>query len=201
MKILDKVRDMRTLPEADRVDIYNQIVSAASELIEDIATDPVVSIKLVAADRIEPNDYNPNRVAAPEMELLQDSIDADGVTIPLVVIENGRGGYTVVDGFHRYEVLVNKLKKRYIPCSVIRSDAGGRIASTIRHNRARGKHQVDLMVSIVKTLLNGENWDDEMVMRHLGMSEDELVRFKQVAGVAKLLAGSEYSLSWGAIDE
>jgi ParB-like chromosome segregation protein Spo0J len=148
--------------------------------------------------KVRANDYNPNRVAAPEIELLELSMRADGVTMPAVVVPDG-DGWRVVDGFHRRKVITERLGAKFIPCSVIDRPLGDRMASTIRHNRARGKHQVDLMADIVRKLL-AEGWEDDKIAEHVGMSAESQQLLRQMTGAAKMLAGSEYSQSWGVID-
>lgn len=187
------------LPEKERVAAYNAATSALREMVSDLCDDPVLGVQLIPVDRVVANDYNPNNVASPEMDLLEDSIRADGVTMPVVVIREDEIHVTV-DGFHRQIVIRDRLKRKYAPCSVIDADDSNRIASTIRHNRARGKHQVDLMAEIVRSLIE-KGWNDAGICQHIGMSDEELLRLKQSAGVAKLLAGSEYSKSWGPINE
>lgn len=162
---------------------------------------PVMQVKMVDADFVIANEYNPNKVATPEMDLLIHSIAEDGVTQPIVTFyDKAINRYIVVDGFHRYIVLTQYFGCSKIPVVVIDKDIKNRMASTIRHNRARGKHQVDLMGALVKKLLE-LGWEDAAIAKHIGMSLEELLRLKQIVGVAKMLAGSEYSKSWGVINE
>ena len=142
------------------------------------------------------NDYNPNKVAPPEMKLLRLSIEEDGYTQPIVVWRT-EYGYEVVDGFHRH--LVGKqLGLSHLPVVVInetRSDRSDRIASTIRHNRARGKHQIAAMSEIVVEL-SRRNWSNARIGRELGMEPDEVLRLKQITGLAELFADQEFSEAW-----
>jgi len=186
------------LPEPERVAAYNAGTAALRAVVSDLSDDPVMSIRLVAAESVVANDYNPNRVAAPELALLEQSIAADGVTMPVVVVSEGERN-VVVDGFHRQKVLKSR-GRRYIPVSTIDKPAGDRMASTVRHNRARGKHQVDLQAELVKSMLE-LGMSDADVASKLGMSVEELLRLKQIVGAAKLLAGVEYSASYGRDDE
>lgn len=164
-------------------------------------TFPVMDVKMVDISKVIANDYNPNKVASPEMTLLIKSIAEDGVTQPIVTFYDiDADRYIVVDGFHRYTVLKNHFKCTMVPVVVIDKDIKDRMASTIRHNRARGKHQVDLMGDLVRALYE-KGWEDKQVAEHLGMTEEELLRLKQISGAAKLLAGSEYSKSWGLIEK
>lgn len=163
---------------------------------------PCLSVRLVSTDKITPNDYNPNRVAAKELELLICSIKEDGLTQPIVVYYDSiRDRYIIVDGFHRYRVLVEHFKCKEIPVTIIDKPLDKRMASTIRHNRARGKHQVDLVAEDIVKALVRLGWSDEQIMAHLGMTEEELVRLKQVVGIARMFANPEYSKSWGEIDD
>jgi len=142
------------------------------------------------------NDYNPNKVAPPEMKLLEQSIRIDGFTQPIVVWRTDKG-YEVVDGFHRH-LVGKKLKFTHLPVVVInegRTDRGDRIAATIRHNRARGKHQVKAMSDIVVEL-SRRNWSDERIGKELGMDADEVLRLKQITGLAELFAEGNFSEAW-----
>lgn len=160
---------------------------------------PVNRVQWVVADKVHANDYNPNVVAPPEMKLLRLSIEADGFTQPIVVWHNKDGTYEVVDGFHRHTI-GKQLGMTHLPVVVInpeRSDKGDRIAATIRHNRARGKHRVDAMAEIVLDL-SRRNWTDAKISRELGMEPDEVLRLKQVTGLADLFANREFSEAWEA---
>lgn len=157
---------------------------------------PVSNVRWVPADEVYANDYNPNSVAPPEMKLLQISIEADGFTQPIVTYHTDKG-YEVVDGFHRH-VVGKKLRMSHLPIVVInndREDKGDRIAATIRHNRARGKHTVDGMSDIVLEL-SRRNWSEEKIGRELGMDADEVLRLKQITGLAELFADKDFSEAW-----
>lgn len=157
---------------------------------------PVSRVQWVPAHLIHGNDYNPNAVAPPEMQLLEVSIKKDGFTQPIVVWQV-EGGYEVVDGFHRHLVGV-KLGFTHLPVVVInadRTDRGDRIAATIRHNRARGKHQVGAMSEIVQELAQ-RNWGDQRIAKELGMEPDEVLRLKQVTGLADLFSDRAFSEAW-----
>lgn len=157
---------------------------------------PVSNVKWVEANLVQANDYNPNSVAKPEMELLELSIKSDGFTQPIVVWTRD-GMYEVVDGFHRH--LVGKaLGLTHLPVVIInddRSDKGDRIASTIRHNRARGKHRIEAMSDIVLDL-SKRNWSDKKIGKELGMEPDEVLRLKQITGLAELFSDEEFSEAW-----
>lgn len=160
---------------------------------------PAYEVRAVAVEKISANAYNPNIVAPPEMELLELSIWEDGYTMPCVCYylpEQDR--YELVDGFHRY--LVMKTSKRVyererglLPVTVIDKDISNRMASTIRHNRARGTHSIELMTNIVAELKNA-GMSDEWIMKNIGMDRDELLRYKQVSGLAALFADKEFSI-------
>ena len=155
----------------------------------------------IPIEKIQANDYNPNSVAPPEMELLETSIWEDGYTMPVVCFyDEDNDKYIVVDGFHRYTVLktskrVFEREKGMLPVSVIDKSLGERMASTIRHNRARGSHSIDLMSNIVSELVEmgkGDAW----ICKHIGMSKDELLRMKQITGLTALFQNKEFSDSW-----
>lgn len=162
---------------------------------------PVYGVLAVPIEKIQANDYNPNSVAPPEMELLETSIWEDGYTMPVVCFyDDENDKYIVVDGFHRYTVLrtskrVFEREKGMLPVSVIDKSLGERMASTIRHNRARGSHSIDLMSNIVSELVEmgkGDAW----ICKHIGMSKDELLRMKQITGLTALFQNKDFSDSW-----
>jgi ParB-like chromosome segregation protein Spo0J len=159
---------------------------------------PVSNVMWVESNKIFANDYNPNSVAPPEMKLLQHSIECDGYTQPIVCWKTEQG-YEVVDGFHRFSVGIKK-SFSHLPIVVInpdRTDRNDRIAATIRHNRARGKHQVGAMSEIVQELVR-RNWTDKKIAKELGMEQDEVLRLKQISGLAELFADEEFSEAWEA---
>jgi ParB-like chromosome segregation protein Spo0J len=157
---------------------------------------PVSRVQWVPVETVFANDYNPNTVAPPEMKLLKISIESDGFTQPIVVWETEKG-YEVIDGFHRH--LVGKeLGLTHLPVVVInqdRAEKGDRIASTIRHNRARGKHRVGQMSEIVQEL-SRRNWNDSRIGKELGMDPDEVLRLKQVHGLAEMFSDKDFSEAW-----
>lgn len=166
---------------------------------------PVYDVKRVPIEKVTANDYNPNSVAPPEMALLETSIWEDGYTQPVVVVhDTERDMYVVVDGFHRYCTLrdskrINEREKGMLPVVVLRKEMHDRMASTIRHNRARGSHNIELMSTIVAELVEmgkGDHW----ICKHIGMSPDELLRLKQITGVAALFQNQDFSKSWNAED-
>jgi len=158
---------------------------------------PVSRVQWLPVEQLHANDYNPNAVAPPEMKLLRISIESDGYTQPIVAWIVDENEYEVVDGFHRYKVGV-ELGLSHLPVVVInaaRADRSDRIAATIRHNRARGKHQVGAMSDIVQELAR-RNWSDQKIARELGMEPDEVLRLKQITGLAELFADREFSEAW-----
>jgi len=167
---------------------------------------PVYNVQAVPLEKVEANTYNPNSVAPPEMELLETSIWEDGYTQPVVCYyDNERDKYIVVDGFHRYTVLckskrILERENGLLPIVVINKQLGDRMASTIRHNRARGSHSIDLMSNIVAELVEmgkGDRW----IAKHIGMSPDEVLRMKQITGLASLFKDDEFSKSWDVESE
>lgn len=162
---------------------------------------PVYNIKKIPIEKIQANSYNPNHVATPEMKLLYESIKADGYTMPIVCYYlKDEDKYEIVDGFHRYTTMLNykdiyERENGCLPVSVIDKPLEERMASTVRHNRARGSHDIGLMANIVTELVDS-GMSDAKVMKSLGMDADELLRLKQVSGLASLFANKEFSKSW-----
>lgn len=162
---------------------------------------PVSQVRWVEADKVQANDYNPNSVAKPEMELLRRSIEADGYTQPIVTWLRDDGIYEVVDGFHRHMV-GKEMGLTHLPVVVVNhglTERNDRIASTIRHNRARGKHKIASMSDIVVEL-SRRNWNDEKIARELGMDADEVLRLKQISGLAELFEREDFSEAWEPCD-
>lgn len=206
-----KMRDLRALCRmwfhggdlAAQVTLLNELRSVLAEF-SPFSGEPVDYVEWVPQDQVQANQYNPNSVAAPEMELLRLSILADGFTQPIV--SNAEDGHReVVDGFHRsrvgreYEDVAARVQG-YLPVVQIRSDRGDRpdrMASTIRHNRARGKHQVIKMSEIVLELKR-RNWSDAKVAKELGMDADEVLRLTQITGLAQAFADRDFSEAWEA---
>ena len=185
----------------ERIEAINSIKRMLKE-VSPFTTEPVECVQWVPSDLVFANDYNPNSVAPPEMELLHTSIQEDGYTQPIVVWQHD-GKYEVVDGFHRNRVGKEyaDIRERihgYLPVVVInndREDKGDRIASTIRHNRARGKHKVEAMSDIVLDLKK-RNWSDAKIAKELGMDADEVLRLAQIQGLAEMFSDREFSQAW-----
>ena len=168
---------------------------------------PVYNVIAVPIEKIVPNTYNPNAVAPPEMKLLYDSIKEDGYTMPIVCYHvESKDLYVIVDGFHRYRVMIDypdiyRREGGMLPVSVIDKPLDHRMASTIRHNRARGSHNVDLMSNIIKEL-HELGRSDAWISKHLGMDKDEILRLKQITGLAALFKDMEFGQAWEpAVDE
>lgn len=200
-KVFERLAD---LDDETRIDAINEIRKALREH-SPMRREPVDCVLWVKADQLHANDYNPNSVAPPEMRLLQLSIMQDGYTQPIVAWPDAEDSYEVVDGFHRNRVgrEVGAVKKRVMgrmPIAVINTDRTSkedRIAATIRHNRARGKHNVDAMADIVLDLAR-RNWSDAKIAQELGMEDDEVLRLKQITGLAELFADRDFSEAWEA---
>lgn len=188
--------------ETDDIDDQVSMLNALRERLHDRSpfSEPVENIKWADQDDVTSNGYNPNEVATPEMNLLHKSIKEDGYTQPIVTYELGDGGYEVVDGEHRtlvgkeYDDIRERLND-HIPVTVIDKPEENRMGSTIRHNRARGTHQIRDMSDIVVELFD-RGWDDDRICEELGMELDEVLRLKQVSGLKAAFSGHEFSQSW-----
>lgn len=197
---LEKIND---LPLDEKVKTLNEIKKMLKS-ISPFTKEPVDCVQWVKCEDVKANDYNPNSVAPPEMELLHTSIQEDGYTQPIVVWQHD-DYFEVVDGFHRNRVGkeykdINERINGYLPVVVINdevTDKGQRIASTIRHNRARGKHQVEAMSNIVLDLKK-RNWSNEKIAKKLGMDADEVLRLSQIGGLAEMFIDKEFSEAWEA---
>lgn len=204
---IDEARDMARelaaqlaeLPDDERIAALNEVRTVLRE-VSPLRDHPVDLVLWVRAEEVLANDYNPNTVAPPEQKLLEHSITEDGYTQPVVTwLENERR--ETIDGFHRGEVgrtsaAVRETTLGYLPVTTARrTERGDRIASTIRHNRARGVHRVDAMSSIVQELVR-RNWSNERIAKELGMDADEVLRLKQMTGLAELFADREFSEAW-----
>lgn len=196
--------DIGKLPLAEKVDAINS-VREWLHAISPFNTEPVDFVKWVKSADVHANDYNPNSVAPPEMELLHKSIQADGYTQPIVSMPDPDGRYEVIDGFHRHRVGkecadIQSRVHGYLPLVQIRQsqqDRNDRMAATIRHNRARGKHKVESMSEIVVELKR-RFWSDEKIASELGMEPDEVLRLQQITGLSGLFGDREFSEAWEA---
>ena len=188
------------LPFEERVEVFNALSSALQRMLG--IPHPATGVQLVPADDVEGNDYNPNRVAPPEMRLLALSMRKDGMTMPVVVAGEDRddGKMTVVDGFHRTTTAKRDPEVReslhgYLPVVRLNKSLEDRITSTVRHNVARGTHQVELTAKLV-TALKKHSWSNEKIGEELGMDPDEVLRLKQITGLAEAFADREFSNAW-----
>jgi ParB-like chromosome segregation protein Spo0J len=205
-EIIEKAKELADLigsiPEIDgKIDALNQ----ARKILHDVSPlkhHPVDYVQWQKSEDVEANEYNPNAVAPPEMRLLIRSIEEDGYTMPIVAFPD-EDCIKIVDGFHRRKSertssRIHESTHGYIPLSIIREEkraVSDRMASTIRHNRARGTHNIDLMVNIVAELTESGMGDD-WIMKHIGMDADELLRLKQISGLAALFKDRAYSKAW-----
>jgi ParB-like chromosome segregation protein Spo0J len=201
---LDDIKDaIRTrvsvMDTGERIATLNELRGLLHELSPQ--TEPVDYVQWVPANKVVANEYNPNKVAPPEMRLLHISIQEDGYTQPIVCFyDQSKDEYVVVDGFHRTRVGTEKrdIRERihgYLPIVVIDKPLDERMASTIRHNRARGKHAVSPMSDLVAALYRG-GWADDRIAKELGMELDEVLRLKQITGLPEIFADREYSRAW-----
>lgn len=199
------IENLSNLELDEKVEAINQIKLALHE-ISPFKTEPVDCVLWVKNQTVHANDYNPNSVAPPEMELLRLSISSDGYTQPIVsMLESDMKTREVIDGFHRNRVgkECEDIQKRvhgYLPVVTInqdRTDINDRVASTIRHNRARGKHKIEAMSDIVIDLKK-RNWSDEKIAKNLGMDADEVLRLCQIGGLSELFSDKDFSQAWVA---
>lgn len=200
------IAELADVDSVERIEAINAMRVALHD-VSPLRDHPVDLVLWVRAEEVEANDYNPNAVAPAEMRLLEHSIGEDGYTQPVVTwVEEGRR--ETIDGFHRGQVgrtsaAVRERTYGYLPVTTIRADRedrNDRIASTIRHNRARGVHRVDSMSSIVQELYR-RNWSDSRIAKELGMDADEVLRLKQITGLAELFADRDFSEAWEPADD
>lgn len=210
MKQIEKIiSEINALPLHEKISAINEVKKALHR-ISPFKNEPVDCVLWVPNTDVYANDYNPNSVAPPEMKLLHVSISEDGYTQPIVSMIDENGKREVVDGFHRHRVGkeytdIQSRVNGYLPVVAINEDRKNkedRIAATIRHNRARGKHKVTAMSDIVVELKK-RNWSDEKIARELGMDADEVLRLSQISGLAEMFSDQEFSAAWEAdmIDE
>lgn len=204
--VKDFIASLADMPLAERVNALNEAREALHE-VSPFKSEPVDFVRWVSNTLVHANDYNPNSVAPPEMELLRLSIEADGYTQPIVSMADPDNTFEVIDGFHRHRVGkecadIQGRVHGYLPLVQIREsqeDKSDRMASTIRHNRARGKHRVEAMSDIVIELKK-RNWSDEKIAKNLGMEPDEVLRLCQISGLAELFTDDDFSQSWDVDD-
>jgi ParB-like chromosome segregation protein Spo0J len=193
---------LKSLPEAERIEGINALRQAIHQE-SPFKENPVDCVLWVKYDDIAPNDYNPNNVAPPEKKLLLKSLETDGFTQPIVVHGPHDKQYEIIDGFHRHVLARSKntLKTRlkgYLPVSILQCESdevSGRMASTIRHNRARGRHQINAMSEIVRELTQ-LGWTDVKISEELGMDADEVLRLRQINGLLDMFGDRQFSEAW-----
>lgn len=184
----------------EKVTLFNELTQQLYEWIG--LKHPALNVQLIKANQIQGNDYNPNKVAPPEMKLLKLSIKKDGVTMPVVVAnqDKKKKPFVVVDGFHRTTVIsqdkeISESIAGYVPTSRLNKSIEDRITATVRHNMARGTHQVELSAKLV-AMLKKHNWTNARIGMELGMDADEVLRLKQITGLAELFRDKEFNNSW-----
>ena len=198
---------LNDMPLDEKIEAINQVREFLHKH-SPFKSEPVDFVKWVKNDSVTANEYNPNKVAPTEMKLLELSIMNDGYTQPIVSWSNpDKGKIEVIDGFHRNRVgkeskVVSQRVQGYLPVVDIRTEQSGkndRVASTIRHNRARGKHQIDAMSEIVIELKN-RNWRNARIAKELGMDEEEVLRLCQISGLEELFSDNDFSKAWESQD-
>lgn len=189
-----------SIPDSEKIEALNQISEYLHEKLSPVKQ-PINKVLWIPIEKVEPNDYNPNAVANKEMKLLYTSILHDGYTQPIVTIwDEEKQKYIIVDGFHRYFTCktqedILERNKGHVPIVVIEKDINDRMASTVRHNRARGEHSITGMGNMVFELLQN-GWTDSEICNHLGMEAEEILKLKHITGFSKLFEDSEYQKSW-----
>lgn len=204
-EIKQLIAKINSIKDIDKKINYINKIKEQVHKVSPFKNEPVDCVLWFKQEKVFANDYNPNSVATPEMELLKLSIDNDGFTQPIVAFPE-ENKITVVDGFHRNRVgrEYDEVKKKilgYLPITLIRDSQTGRcdrIASTIRHNRARGKHSVDGMSEIVLELKR-RNWSPKKIGKQLGMDSDEVLRLVQITGLVDMFKDEDFSKSWDAL--
>lgn len=208
--ILDQVQaicdEIDRLPEEQAIDLLNEIRQALHR-VSPLREHPVDCVLWIRQEEIQANSYNPNAVAPPEMALLERSISEDGYTQPVVTWQESDAHREIIDGYHRFLVgrslhMASRVRGR-LPVTQVnqaRTDLADRMASTIRHNRARGTHSIELMQHIVAELVE-VGMSDRWIMQHIGMDVDELLRLKQLTGLMALFKDAEFSRAWVAREE
>lgn len=198
----EELNEIRNLVTSRNCSI--EFIEAIRDLLFELSpqsSQPIDRVRWVPIEQVQANDYNPNAVATIEMKLLYTSILHDGYTQPVVTIwDEAIGKYVIVDGFHRYTTMrqnkdIHDRNNGLLPIVVIEKDINDRMASTVRHNRARGKHSVSGMSSMVFNMLEN-GWNDVDICNELGMEPEELLRLKHITGFSKLFADKDYNKAW-----
>ena len=201
-KITEAISIIKNELEKMNLDEKVQHLNLIKANIADISPfeEPVDCVRWIKAEDVQANEYNPNKVAGPEMKLLHTSIKLDGYTQPIVAYKLENGKYEVIDGFHRNRIGkefqdINKRIHGYLPLVIINKPLDERMGSTIRHNRARGTHQIRSMSDIVLDLVKS-GWSDEEICKKIGMELDEVIKLKQITGLKEAFQNHEFSKSW-----
>lgn len=201
-KITEAISIIKNELEKMNLDEKVQHLNLIKVNISDISPfeEPVDCVRWIKAEDVQANEYNPNKVASPEMKLLHTSIKLDGYTQPIVAYKLENGKYEVIDGFHRNRIGkefkdINKRIHGYLPLVIINKPLDERMGSTIRHNRARGTHQIRSMSDIVLDLVKS-GWSDEEICKKIGMELDEVIKLKQITGLKEAFQNHEFSKSW-----
>ncbi|ECP1951352.1 ParB N-terminal domain-containing protein [Salmonella enterica] len=198
--VLDTIRNyVNSLDGEDKIMALNEIKLCLHN-ISPFRHDPVDCVLWIPVSELKANNYNPNVMAPPEKRLLKHSVDTDGFTQP-VVVSSVNNGYNIIDGFHRSGLCRKRrahFTSGYVPVSLLPkklSEKGENMASTIRHNRARGKHHITPMSDLVRELYY-LGWDDAKISQELGMDRDEVLRLRQIGGITEVFSDQEYSKGW-----
>lgn len=197
VEIIKKINSFNLTNLDQFITSYNLIMEYFSTL--PINLPPACCVQLLAIDKIDANNYNPNTMASPECKLLTFSIENDGMTMPILVSKTKSERYIIVDGFHRFQLLKSNPQLQsilgYIPAAIINKDADSCISSSVRHNIARGSHQVELTAKLVMQLKD-KNWSNKRLCSELGMDNDELLRMQQITGLAMAFKHDDFSQAW-----
>jgi ParB-like chromosome segregation protein Spo0J len=201
-QVLSRIKkEIEGLEESEVIDFIYNLRKGIHEECSPLNSQPVDHIQWIPIEKVCPNDYNPNSVARKEMQLLYTSIKHDGYTQPVVTIyDEQKKKYVIIDGFHRYYTCksnpdILKRNKGLLPIVVLEKDINDRMASTVRHNRARGTHSVDGMSNMVFSMLDN-GWQDADICNELGMEPEELLRLKHISGFSKLFENTDYKKAW-----
>ncbi|PSU23805.1 chromosome partitioning protein ParB [Photobacterium kishitanii] len=193
------ISELLELSVEERVEIFNQLSDISAKIVE--FKHPTLNVKLIDSSLVKDNDYNPNKVAPPEFKLLKHSIEKDGITMPIVVGKLPQSqDYVIIDGYHRSQIIknddqINQSISNYIPVVILDKTIDNRMSSSIRHNIARGVHQVELTSKLV-IKLRDMNWTNDDISQELGMDNDEVLRMQQVTGLAEAFRHNLFSKAW-----
>ncbi|MFV0487864.1 MAG: IbrB-like domain-containing protein [Vibrio fluvialis] len=191
--------DIENMVLSERIALFNQLSEFAAQVVP--FKHPALDVRLVKSQLVVDNDYNPNKVAPPEFKLLRHSILKDGLTMPVVTgRQKGNDDLVIIDGYHRsqlmkYDSEIQSSLQGYMPVVILNKTIDERMSSSVRHNMARGAHQVELTAQLVMKL-KGLDWSNDDIGRELGMDSDEVLRMQQVTGLAAAFKDDAFSLAW-----